>query len=255
MDLTEVPVSAFRRHPWEVARARFFRRLLADAGQLATPRAVLDVGSGDGYLARTLLEAMPAGSSVVCFDANYSDDDLKRFGDPPRPGLGFVRAPPARAFDLILLLDVIEHVPDDAAFLREILARNLAPGGAVLVSVPAWPGLYSRHDEALKHYRRYTPDACRAVLTAVGLLPVRSGGVFHTLLAPRALGVAVERLRRRLGGQPAAPAHLGQWRGGAAVSAALGRALALDNALSHLLARRGRGLPGLSYWALCEATA
>jgi SAM-dependent methyltransferase len=255
MDLTEVPGAPFRRHPWEVARARFFRRVLTDAGLLGRPRAVLDVGSGDGYLARTLLDGMPAGSSVLCLDANYSAEDLRRFADPPRAGLGFARERPGDAFDLLLLLDVIEHVPDDRAFLRELLAANLGAGGAVLVSVPAWPALFSSHDEALKHYRRYTPAACRAVLGEVGLRVTRSGGVFHSLLAPRLLAVTGERLRRRLGGKPPPPTNLGQWEGGRAVSAVVERALALDNGLSRLAARVGGSLPGLSFWALCERTA
>jgi SAM-dependent methyltransferase len=255
MDLTEVPGAPFRRHPWEVARARFFRRVLADAGLLGGPRAVLDVGAGDGYLARALLDELPGGSSVLCLDAHYADEDLRRFADPPRAGLSFARERPDAAFDLMLMLDVIEHVPDDRAFLGEHLARNVRPGGAVLVSVPAWPSLFSSHDEALKHYRRYTPAACRKLLADVGLRVSRSGGVFHSLLAPRLLSVMGERLRRRLGGQPAALANVGQWRGGAAVSAALGHALAMDNALSHLLARAGGSLPGLSFWALCETAA
>ena len=62
MDLSEVSGTNQRRHPWEVARARFFRRVLQDAGVLAAPRAVLDVGSGDGYLARELLDGLPEGS-------------------------------------------------------------------------------------------------------------------------------------------------------------------------------------------------
>jgi 16S rRNA G1207 methylase RsmC len=71
MDLREMPDAPFRRHPWEVARARFFAQVLSDAGWLDAPRAVLDVGAGDGFLARQLLERLPAGSRVVCFDSEY----------------------------------------------------------------------------------------------------------------------------------------------------------------------------------------
>jgi hypothetical protein len=253
MDLNEVPGTSFRRHPWEVARARFFQRVLADAGVLARPRAALDIGSGDGYVARTLLEGAPAGSSVLCLDTNYSDDDLRRFRDPALPGLTFAREPPVGRFDLLMLLDVIEHVPDDQAFLRPLLERNLAPGGAVLVSVPAWQSLYCSHDAALLHYRRYSPGAGRKMLAAAGLRVLRSGGLFHSLLLPRALTVLGERVRKRLGRRLAPPPHLGQWGGGAAVSAVVTGALTCDSAVSRLLARVGGGLPGLSFWALCAA--
>src|SRR4051812_36111010 len=169
MDLVEVSGTAHRRHPWEVARARFFRRVLADAGVLATARRVLDIGSGDGYVARTLAEAMPSGSQVVGVDSNYSDADLRGLASPPVPGLSFAREAPPERFDLILMLDVIEHVPDDHAFLGGILASSLAPGGLVLVSVPAWQGFFSPHDTALRHYRRYSPRACRELLVDEGL--------------------------------------------------------------------------------------
>jgi SAM-dependent methyltransferase len=253
MDLSEVSSAGGRRHPWEVARARFFRRVLADAGALAGPHAVLDVGAGDGYLARELLGALPAGSEVVCLDPHYTDEDLGRAAAAPRAGLAFAREAPERRFDVVLLLDVVEHVADDRAFLGDLVARRLAPGGLVLVSVPAWQPLFSTHDTALKHYRRYSPAACRALLEDVGLRAVTGGGLFHALLAPRVLEVAREKVVGLLGRAPAAPANLGHWRGGAFVTEALERALAVDNALSLALARRGLGLPGLSVWALCRA--
>jgi SAM-dependent methyltransferase len=255
MDLVEVSGAAHRRHPWEVARARFFKRVLADAGVLAGARRVLDVGAGDGFLAGGLLEAMPAGSQVVALDSNYTDDDLRRLTAAAPRGLSFAREAPPERFDVILMLDVIEHVPDDRAFLGEILAASLAPGGVVLVSVPAWQGLFSTHDTALKHYRRYSPRACAALLADEGLVPIREGGLFHSLLLPRALTVAREGLLRLIGKEPTAPDNLGAWRGGALLSSALERALAVDNALTHALARRGRKLPGLSVWALCQVRA
>src|SRR6516165_7618622 len=124
MDLREIPGTTFHRHPWEIARAEFFQRILADAGLLAAPRAVLDVGAGDGYLARRLLEALPPGSTILCLDAHYSDDDLARLADPPAAGLGFSRELPPRRFDVILMLDVIEHVADDRAFVARFVAES-----------------------------------------------------------------------------------------------------------------------------------
>src|SRR6185436_16046849 len=125
MDLSELPETPFRRHPWEVARARFFAQVVAGAipGD-GPPVQLLDIGAGDGYLARQVWQQLPPGSGVSCVDANYSDAELARLASPPVPGLTFSAARPAGRFDVVLMLDVIEHVADDRAFLQEILENS-----------------------------------------------------------------------------------------------------------------------------------
>jgi len=255
MDLTEARGGVSRRHPWEVARARFVRKLLREAGVMRAPRAAIDVGAGDGYVARTVLAELPAGSRMICYDLHYTDADLATFGATANAGLTFTRQRPRGRFDLILLLDVLEHVPDDSAFLEEIVDDALAPGGIVMVSVPAWQRLFSAHDEALKHYRRYNPDGLRAMLSEVGLDVRKSGGAFHSLLLSRAFAVARERVRRWMGREPTPPRNLGDWKAGAATSALIEGALFLDNAFSHLFSRFGTGLAGLTIWAVASGRA
>jgi hypothetical protein len=153
------------------------------------------------------------------------------------------------------LLDVVEHVGDDRSFLRGVRDDNVAPDGAVLLSVPAWQGLYSAHDEALRHHRRYSPSACRRLLDEVGLSVKRSGGAFHALLLPRLFTVAREWAVRRRGQAVKAPPDLGDWRGGTVLSAVIGGVLAADNGLSRAAARAGLALPGLSFWALATRAA
>ena len=253
MDLNEVPETPFRRHPWEVARSRFFGRVVAEANAAGRALRVLDVGAGDGYLGRQLLGALPSGSQIACVDSNYSDRELAQLGSPPAPGLSFSRDRPPGTFDVILLLDVIEHVADDRAFLTEILENSLDADGVVVVSVPAWDLLYGKHDLALKHFRRYQPAQGRALLQEVGLKIVRDGGLFHSLLLPRILQRLSEAALGALRlGQNGKPANLGEWRGGSLLSSALTLALGVDTRLSTLLGRAGRELPGLSYWALCR---
>src|SRR5690606_14588702 len=67
----------------------------------------------------------------------------------------------ARA-DLVLLADVLEHVDDDAGALRWLLDA-LSPGAHALITVPAGPELWSAHDVALGHRRRYTPESFSAL--------------------------------------------------------------------------------------------
>jgi hypothetical protein len=211
---------------------------------------------------------MPRGGEVVCFDTHYSEQHLRRLeqeaGGTSR--VRFTRDSPEGLFDLMLLLDVIEHVDDDRALLAGLLRDRLRQGGAVLVSVPAWQALYTRHDLFLGHYRRYRPADLHRLLTQVGLQRVRGGGLFHGLLLPRALekvSELVHGVRSRpgieeLGGDETNGAAAGEvmgiggWNHGPTLTAAVTAALAADNGLSSLASRAGVGLPGLSTWALCR---
>lgn len=100
------------------------------------------------------------------------------------------------AFDLALALDVIEHVPDDLAALRE-LHRVLRPGGSLLTTVPALPLLWSPHDEANGHYRRYSLDGLHGRVEAAGF-EVVTDTYFNTLLFPAVfIARSLGRLRRK----------------------------------------------------------
>ncbi|HKQ59473.1 MAG TPA: methyltransferase domain-containing protein [Candidatus Eisenbacteria bacterium] len=247
MDLSEAPAVVLRRHPWELARLDFFRRQLRTLGVERRPIEVLDVGSGDAWLATTLLASLHEGSHVTCWDSGYSPahlDELRgRFG----PRARFVVERPEERFDLVLLLDVLEHVDDDAGFLRAIVDHNLKDGGHALISVPAWRALFGDHDMRLHHVRRYQPDEATRLLDRSGLTIQARGGLFHSLLLPR----VAERLAARAGLVRKPPPHLGEWRAGRVVSAMVETVLKWDGSLGAILAKRRIALPGLSWWATC----
>lgn len=99
-------------------------------------------------------------------------------------------------FDVVVALDILEHLPDDNAALREF-RRVLKPGGHVVATVPAYPSLWSGHDVALMHYRRYVAREMRERMSAAGL-HVRKLSYAMTLLYPlvwlvRRVGNAVEK--------------------------------------------------------------
>lgn len=85
-------------------------------------------------------------------------------------------------FDLITLLDVLEHLDEDVAALSALRAR-LKPGGFLLVTVPAYPFLWSRHDELHHHKRRYVTRGLRGALQEAGL-QVEYMSYFNTWLFP-----------------------------------------------------------------------
>lgn len=260
MDLLENPAPGGARHPWETRRAAFFfdvlGRGLAGRGAGGPGLSVLDCGSGDAWLASELSRALrPRGigvASVTCWDANYDDASVARF-QKVYPHLSFTRERPSGAFDVVLMMDVLEHVADDVGFVRDVVDAALAPDGLALVSVPAWQLLYGRHDRFLLHHRRYRPAQCDAVLRAAGLRVIARGGAFHSLLAPRTLAILAERAASVAGLGGASTGGGGaQWSGGPVVTGVVAGALRLDNALSRWASSSGINLPGLTYWALCQ---
>lgn len=75
---------------------------------------------------------------------------------------------PAQSARAIVLLDVIEHTPDPVGILRHA-AQAVAPGGGIVVTVPAYPWLMGPWDEMLGHHRRYTAGLLREQARAAGL--------------------------------------------------------------------------------------
>lgn len=249
MDLSERPEHVGARHPWEKARFRFFRDVLEHARWSSNSLRVLDAGAGDAWFSTQLLEKLGNTTQITCWDAEYSDALIAELRTTTPEQVEFRRERPDTRFDLVLLLDVLEHVQDDRAFLNTIVETNVEKNGFVLISVPAWQILFSSHDTRLRHHRRYSPEECRRVITNGGLQIVRQGGLFHSLLAPRTAQVVKEKL---LGANHDGTPPKLDWNAGEVVTRVIDTALSVDNFLSHRLADAGINVPGMSYWALCR---
>jgi 2-polyprenyl-3-methyl-5-hydroxy-6-metoxy-1,4-benzoquinol methylase len=256
VDLRELPQVDFTRHPWEVARAEFFTELVCKRLNSSRPQRIVDIGAGDGYLAQRLLSALPKGSAITCVDINYREADLPRLNAQAQGGLSFTRKAPDSPVDCLLLLDVLEHVEDDIGLLREMSETLLSVGGSAVVSVPAWPSLYVEHDVSLGHCRRYRPESLASVMTTAGLRIEQSGGLFTSLLLPRALQKLLE-LARGVVSKPGlqgpaerAKTEVGDWRGGALLTRIIKGGLMCDYTMTQLLGAAGLRLAGLSTWAV-----
>jgi SAM-dependent methyltransferase len=181
------------RHWWYRGRRRVLRATL-DSIEPSAPCRILDAGCGSG---RTLDELADYGDvcgvdlSPAAVDAARSRGHEAYIGDVG--DLPFADA----AFDLVTCLDVVEHTRDDRRTLGE-LRRVTRPGGVLLLTVPAHPTLWSAHDEANRHYRRYTRGSLIDAAVETDWHVAESTYFNAALLAPAAI-VRLARRRARSG--------------------------------------------------------
>jgi SAM-dependent methyltransferase len=177
-------------HWWFVARRRILLGVLERNLDPKGGLQILDAGCGGG----ATMESLRRYGSVRGIE--ISEEAVEYNRERGREvSLGSIERMPFadNSFDLALALDVIEHLPDDLPALRELF-RTLRPGGSLLVTVPALRMLWSAHDVANGHYRRYTLGELRGQVETVGF-EVVSATYFNTLLFPLIL---VFRWFRRL---------------------------------------------------------
>jgi SAM-dependent methyltransferase len=161
----EVYRELYEKHWWWRARTEFIVKALRELLSSGTPGQILDIGCGDGLFFDRLAEfgnvegvesraelvsaTCPWRSRIhICpFDANFQ---------------------PHKTYSLILILDVLEHLADPLAALRQALGL-LSPGGIVIITVPAFMTLWTNHDVLNEHLTRYTKRSLRAVAGQAGL--------------------------------------------------------------------------------------
>lgn len=180
-------------HWWFAARRRIVldqirRRIARSPGH----REILDLGCGAGGMLNYLSElgtayGVDGTPEAVEFARAKTDAQVEVGGLPDQ-----VPFDPGR-FDIVTLLDVLEHVEDDRGSLKTI-GQLLRPGGFVLITVPACPFLWSEHDDLNEHHRRYTRSELREKLETAGFR-IRKLTYFNTLLFPP---IALARLLQRL---------------------------------------------------------
>lgn len=182
MDLLDEAQDA---HWYYVSKSRMLLRCLGGVA----PRTVLDVGAGSGYFSKILVRETSA-QSAICVDPAYARDRFETHAGKP---VEFRRSPPDVDADLVLLMDVLEHVDDDAGLMERYVSRA-APGTRFVISVPAYAWLWSGHDVLLGHRRRYTLGQALGLARSAGLSNTR-GFYFFAAVFPVAVA---RRLRPRL---------------------------------------------------------
>ena len=174
MDLKEEDIlgADIGRHWYYRAKAAALRRMVGGLGA----RRILDVGAGSGFFSRHLL-AEAGAQSALCVDIGYAADrDDSANGKP----VLYRRDTGPTDCDLVLMMDVLEHVDDDRGLVRHY-AEKVPSGAHFLATVPAFRFLWSGHDVFLEHKRRYTLPEIEATMRDAGLQVVRGAYYFGSI--------------------------------------------------------------------------
>lgn len=181
----------YRQHWWWRARETILLREIERHRPPGGWTSLLDVGCGDALF----FEPLARFGEVWGVE---SDDSLVSHDNPHRDhiyvGPFDASYDPDLRFGLVLMLDVLEHLRDPVKALEHV-RRLLRPAGRVLITVPAFRMLWTRHDDLNRHFVRYDRCSLAAVLEPAGLRMISNRYCFHWLFPAKLAVRAVERLR------------------------------------------------------------
>jgi trans-aconitate methyltransferase len=258
MDLIELknrtsPVNY--RHPWELARLFALNYFLQDYFKPGSPQWILDIGCGDTFVIENLAKRHPT-FSFIAIDTAFTEDYIvlqkTRLNNSKIylfNNLQDAKKELDIKADIVLLMDVIEHVEDDSLLIETIVKSAYITNESVFfITVPAYNKLFCTHDVFLGHFRRYNNVNLIKLIERNNLKQIKSGYFFFTLLFPRFVQVLKEKYWK----DSNASTGLTSWNGGSAISETLKVYLICDLLISDFLKKIGIKLPGLSNYLLCK---
>ena len=164
MDLKELESGVDPKEHWyyqskKVPLFRYFKQLAEKQSKKFT---VIDFGSGSGFFAYELFEAYPEYiEDVLLIDIGYTDEELETTKNESVKKLRYI--PRGISDCVVIMMDVLEHIEDDYAILKEIRSA-ISSNGHYFITVPAFMSVWSSHDVYLGHYRRYTIPMVKKLL-------------------------------------------------------------------------------------------
>lgn len=171
MDLkeTEILGEDAGDHWYYISKAKFIKKIL----DTRSYSLILDIGSGSGFFSKFLL-AETGIKKAICVDTGYINEFKEQTAGKI---IHYKKSIESTDADLILLMDVLEHVDDDIGLLKEYIDK-VPSGSTFLITVPAFKFLWSDHDVFLEHKRRYILAQLESVVLASGLKIDKSGYIF-----------------------------------------------------------------------------
>jgi SAM-dependent methyltransferase len=181
----------YREHWWWRVREEILLKKIRQVLGSRPPGArILDVGCGAGLF----FDALERLGHVEGIESDrLAVEQAGRWRSRIHVGELDDTFEPDASFDLILLLDVVEHVDRPDRLLRRA-ASLLGPAGRIVVTVPAFNWLWTSHDELNHHLERYTAKEMRDLMSDAGLTAIETGYLFQSLLLPKLLVRAKEAL-------------------------------------------------------------
>jgi hypothetical protein len=260
MDLVEIKnrKTDIARHPWELARFEIVRSLLHSHIRNDENYSVLDIGCGDIFFISSLANYYPK-VNFYAVDIAFTDEIMKQLSGSINGKNIFLFKTLDEAgthlkkpADLVLLLDVVEHIEKDVEFLSWLHGHSSVSSHTLfMITVPAYQSLFCSHDHFLGHYRRYTNASLDQTIQKAGFKKIKLGYFFFSLLLPRILQTIKEKISRP--DLTKSTTGLVEWNGGSGITSFIKGVLLLDHKISNgIRSVFGRSLPGLSNYILCK---
>ncbi len=193
MDLKELESGVDPKKHWyyqskKVPLFRYFKKLAREHSKKLT---VIDFGSGSGFFAYELFEAFPEHiEEVLLIDIGYTVDEMESTENDPVKKLRYI--PKGISDCIVIMMDVLEHIEDDYAILKEI-RDAISSDGYYFITVPAFMSVWSSHDVYLGHYRRYTIPMLKKLLDTCHCKIYHQYYIYGSIFP---LAWAVRRLKR-----------------------------------------------------------
>jgi len=240
MDLAEKTLN-INRHPWELSRTQCILNIF----KKYCINDIADIGAGDRFFASKFSPFV--SGTMYAIDTGYNEsskiiDGIHCLND-------ISKLPKLNCDGVIMLMDVLEHIQDDTAFLKDVL-KKISTGGFVLITVPAFQFVFSEHDTFLKHYRRYNKKQLLALINSQNLSIEKIHYFYTSLFFARMASLLLKKIKT------AKPTGVGSWNFSDKhiITQLIYTILNIDFSICAFFAHFRIYLPGLSLLAICKKT-
>jgi SAM-dependent methyltransferase len=259
MDIKEYKVKSETgnsKHPWELARLKVVSDIISRTFVKNTieKNTILDIGCGDGFFLNELSKIL-GGFEFIGIDTAMTPDTIQIFEQKyQNSSVRFHQnlsneLTMDKKIDMVLLLDVIEHIDNEKDFLRSLTnIPGIHANTLFVITVPAYQNLFCNHDIWLGHYRRYSRTMLDNTVKEAGFTPKLNGYFFASLLLPRIITKMIESLTKP---DPKVQKGTGDWRHGFIITQIVKTILLIDYKISKAAKKIGLHIPGLSTFSIC----